>query len=802
MTAQPSDHSDKSSPATPSSPAQDIEATNYRDQPADVEATNYQAAAAPVDPQATNYTPQRTPPNGLSGQSRVARQLPCRFGGYELLEVIGRGGMGVVYRACQVTANRMVAVKTILAGQLISEDALERFRREATATAGMDHPGIVPVFEVGAIDGEHFYSMALIHGGSLQDRLKESPLPPRDAAQVVLHVAEAVQHAHDRGIIHRDLKPANILLASDEAGTTPKLTDFGLARTSESAMSVTGEAMGTPSYMPPEQAQGQKARTGTRSDVYGLGAVLYCALTGRPPFQSASMMETLRQVLNEDPVSPRRLNPGVPRDLETICLKCLSKEPEKRYRSAKEVAEELGRYLRGESIKARPPGPLERAVKWSRRRPALAALLVVTLLALLSLAVLSGNLVVKEQKARQEADKAKKAREFLVSIFELSDPNGQRGTMTARQILDDAEKRIPQEFGDQPELQTELMADIESVYAKIIANAPLAMILQVRGTVQLQPIRDPDRKPVAQTLLYSGDRLSLADDADVQVVVLRDLHKERLRGGTEVTIRRKGCEPTEAIRDRDESVMMTFVPLRKGTFYMGWDGEKNEGVKTEIKEDFEIAVHDVTQGQWQAIMGDNPSYCSRFGGGRNEVKNISDEELKLFPVECVSWNEAQEFIKKLNEKERRSGSVYRLPTEAEWEYACRGGATSKEECSHHFYFDKPTDDLSSEQANFNGQFPFGKAPRGKDLSRPSRIGAYPPNRLGLCDMHGNVWQWCADSCDGTNRVLRGGSWLDHGEISRAANRNTLTRVDRDLIIGFRLALGSSGGPEKKSKQKE
>jgi hypothetical protein len=388
MTGQPTDHPEASSPDEPS-PADDIDRTKYTDQRPDPDATNYKDFAGSTDPQATNYSPQGSAPDGAApegrgataGQGRTTRRLPCRFGGYDLLEMIGRGGMGIVYRARQVAANRMVAVKTILAGQLTSPDALERFRREATATAGMDHPGIVPVFEVGEVGGEHFYSMALIHGGSLQDRVKDSPLPPREGAEIVLRVAEAVQHVHDRGIIHRDLKPANILLASEErraatgdgaprecaAGTTPKLTDFGLARTTESAMSVSGEVMGTPSYMPPEQARGQRERVGPRSDVYSLGAVLYCALTGRPPFQASSLMETLRQVLDEDPVSPRLLNPGVPRNLETICLKCLAKESEKRYSSWTEVAEELDSYLRGESIKARPLGPLALAVKWSRQ---------------------------------------------------------------------------------------------------------------------------------------------------------------------------------------------------------------------------------------------------------------------------------------------------------------------------------------------------------------------------------------------------------------------------------------------------
>jgi formylglycine-generating enzyme required for sulfatase activity len=233
---------------------------------------------------------------------------------------------------------------------------------------------------------------------------------------------------------------------------------------------------------------------------------------------------------------------------------------------------------------------------------------------------------------------------------------------------------------------------------------------------------------------------------------------------------------------------MKFVPLAKGTFYMGWNGQQGSATKTEIKEDFEIAVHDVTQWQWQAVMGDNPSWFSRLGGGRNEVKNISDEELKLFPVERVSWNDAQEFIKKLNETERGRGFLYRLPTEAEWEYACRGGATSEKECSYHFYFDKSTNDLSSEQANFDGDFPFGHAPEGKDLGRPSRIGYYPPNKLGLCDMHGNVFQWCDDLYEARSsvRVLRAGGWRGAGRDCRASSRGRGAPTLRDNSAGFRL----------------
>jgi formylglycine-generating enzyme required for sulfatase activity len=281
----------------------------------------------------------------------------------------------------------------------------------------------------------------------------------------------------------------------------------------------------------------------------------------------------------------------------------------------------------------------------------------------------------------------------------------------------------------------------------------------------------------------------------VQLVFLSDLHKERLQACREATIGRKGCSPADAVRERAEDVLMTFVGLPKGTFYMGWGRanrddlmEITKGGRTEIKEDFEIAVHDVTQGQWEAIMGSNPSWFSRKGGGRGNVLDISDEELKLFPVEKVSWDDAQEFIKKLNEKYGGRGYLYRLPSEAEWEYACRGGATSLAECSHHFYFDRPTNDLSSRQANFNGDWPSGKGEKGPDLGRPTRVGSYPPNRLGLCDMHGNVWQWTSTTeGEFSFRVSRGGGWGDEGSACQAANRNRVARAAPINFIGLRLA---------------
>jgi eukaryotic-like serine/threonine-protein kinase len=249
-------------------------------------------------------------------------------------------------------------------------------------------------------------------------------------------------------------------------------------------------------------------------------------------------------------------------------------------------------------------------------------------------------------------------------------------------------------------------------------------------------------------------------------------------------------------KPKDGPLGMKFVALPKATFYMGYmgGGAGNAGKKTEIKADFEIAIHTVTQGQWQEVMGNNPSEFSRSGLEKDQVKDIKDEDLKHFPVESVSWDDAQEFLEKLNESEKKPGNgyVYRLPSEAEWEYACRGGATSEEECSYHFYFAKPTNDLSSMQANFDGTLPHGpvgKGAKGPYLERTTKVGSYAPNKLGLYDMHGNVWQWCEDltNPNASDRVLRGGGWRSIGAYCNAAERLSYGPSYRRNYLGFRLA---------------
>src|SRR6266404_4284238 len=325
----------------------------------------------------------KAPGSNVARYSKKKSNRPktfAAFGEYELLEEIGRGGQGVVFRARQKSLNRTVALKVIGLGQWATKAHLRRFRREAEAAACLDHPGIVPIYEVGERDGSCYFSMKFIEAGQLDEVVKRAPMSIRHAAELIAKVARTVHYAHEHGILHRDIKPGNILL--DQKGE-PNLTDFGLARLVETESTVTRtlEVLGTPSYMAPEQAAANNTQLTSATDVYGLGAVLYQLLTGHPPFAGGTTYETIKLLLETDPRQPRQLNPKIDRDLAIICLKCLEKDPQSRYPSALALAEDLERWLKHEPIQARRTGIFARGKNWVRRNPT-SALLAASLIAL------------------------------------------------------------------------------------------------------------------------------------------------------------------------------------------------------------------------------------------------------------------------------------------------------------------------------------------------------------------------------------------------------------------------------------
>jgi tetratricopeptide (TPR) repeat protein len=339
----------------------------------------------PSHPERERSTPKDGP---ITTPGRPQSETPTPLAdvaGYELLDVLGQGGMGIVYKARQIRLNRLVALKMIRAGADAGRRELARFRTEALAVAQIQHPNIVQIYEVGEHDGLPFFSLEYVDGGSLAKQLAATPQRPLQSARLVETLARAIHAAHQKGIIHRDLKPANVLVAADG---TPKVTDFGLAKRLDgnSGQTRSGVVMGTPSYMSPEQALGKNNEIGPAADIYALGVILYECLTGRPPFRGTTMWETLDQVRTQDPVPPGRLQPKVPRDLETICLKCLHKEPARRYATALDLARDLQRFLEGRPIQARPVSTWGRAYRWARRRPAQAGLV-----AAIGLAVLAGT---------------------------------------------------------------------------------------------------------------------------------------------------------------------------------------------------------------------------------------------------------------------------------------------------------------------------------------------------------------------------------------------------------------------------
>jgi tetratricopeptide (TPR) repeat protein/tRNA A-37 threonylcarbamoyl transferase component Bud32 len=458
------------------------------------------------------------------------------IGEYELLEEIGRGGMGVVFKARQKHLDRLVAVKVLRSGWLARAGELARFRTEAKTVAGLHHPNIVAVHEVGENDGQPYFSMDFVAGRTLEEIARGHPLQPARAARYVKQIAEAIHYAHEHGVLHRDLKPSNVLVDGDDR---PRITDFGLAKQLEgdASLTVTGQVLGSPNFMPPEQASPGRAEISTASDVYSLGGLLYQLLTGLPPFLSETITGTLRLVAENEPASPRLLVPTVPKDLETICLKCLQKEPRQRFATAQELAEDLGRFLRDEPIRARPAGTAEKLWRWCRRNRALAASAAIVAVLLLTVAIGSPIAVIRIHRERNtaaiEAKKSQQVADFLASMLKSVQPAVAQGrdTTLLREMLDQTARRLDTEFTNQPLVEAQLRL--------VVAESYLSLELGEAGATHARIAWNLHRKVLGETHpdtldaeLLLGEILENSDKwKDAQVLASEVLEHCRKRFG-------------------------------------------------------------------------------------------------------------------------------------------------------------------------------------------------------------------------------------------------------------------------------
>jgi serine/threonine protein kinase/Tfp pilus assembly protein PilF len=526
------------------------------------------------------------PGRGLDGKkaARSAKMLGD-FGDYELLEEIGRGGQGVVYRAHQKSLNRSVALKVIGLGPWTTEAHLKRFRREAEAAASLDHPCIVPIYEVGEREGSCYFSMKLVEGGQLDEVVRSEPMPIRQAAELIAKVARTVHYAHGHGILHRDIKPGNILL---DAKGEPHLTDFGLARLVETESTVTGtlELLGTPSYMAPEQAAGGTTKVSKATDVYGLGAVLYQLLTGHPPFAGGTTYETIKLLLDTEPRPPRLLNPKVDRDLSTICLKCLEKDPKRRYSSALALAEDLEHWLGHEPILARHTGIFVRGRKWVRRNPT-SALLVASLIAL---AAAMGWNVWKSELISRPATKS-----IAVLPFENLSPNPDYAY-----FADGIQEEILTRLGKIADLKVISRTSTQHYQSKPRNLAEIAKQLGVANILEgsVQKAADQVRVNV-QLINAQTDSHLWADTYDRKLTDIFGVESEIVTAIAE-TLRAKMTDSEKtAIAKRPTANTEAYERYLKGRFF--WNQRTGADLRTAIE-------------YFNQALGKDPSYALAYAG--------------------------------------------------------------------------------------------------------------------------------------------------------------------------------------------
>ena len=819
--------------------------------------------------------------------------LVGQFGRYRIIRALGKGAMGTVYLAEDTQLERRIALKTPHFTEDPTGEQMERFFREARAAGNLRHPNICPIHDFGQIDGKHYISMAYIEGRTLSAFIQpDKPQTERQILIVVRKLALALQEAHDHGIVHRDLKPANIMV--DKKGE-PIIMDFGLAqherRNDDIRLTQTGNILGTPAFMSPEQVEGEPDKIGASTDQYSLGVILYELLTGQLPFRG-SVIAVMGQILTAEPLRPSQLRSEMDQRVEAVCLKMMTKNPSQRFESLKAVADELAAILRSPASKAtsekQPVSSAPTSLVGDRIRADVGASQV--LKSLKRKAVTESDLASLEELARKcysrrdfeqviqiiERIPDAKRNAGLVALLEKSrDKTDEIAFLICeideadrlndgRTALKKAEGLLKIKPGHHRALKVQekysgygeggsarigildqfrrplndggwipwsvlafglavfgVMTGVMVIYlgrtAVVIDVQDPGVEVAVKGTALT--ITGPDQQSVKVvpgdqelTITCAGletttRRFSLkkGDKKTVTVSIINSQLVARLEN--EILPPTPGHEeqpsptasgktpllpPTSAHEAQATAALpptftnglgMEFVLVPKGKSWLGGGGGKVGDKEVVIAHDFYLGKYEVTEEEWEKVTGLTPSFFSRTGGHHDRVKDIADAELKRFPVENVKWEDAQAFLKRLNETEHDPGWVYRLPKEAEWEYACRGGPLSdKSESAYDFYFDKPTSQLFPEQANFGHQLENG---------RTCKVGSYKPNRLGLYDMHGNVVEWCDDvekTGDGASRhVIRGGSWGYGSGNCQAALRIVLPPAFWASDTGLRVA---------------
>ena len=654
------------------------------------------------------------------------------LGGYRILALIGKGAMGFVFKGLDVGLQRVIALKVMRPNIAATSNSRDRMLREARAAAALQCENVVTIYQVGEDRGIPFIAMEFLEGLTLEAwQNRQSKVVPLGAiCRVARDLLRGLAAAHEKGLVHRDIKPANLWV--DQKSGRVKILDFGLTKDTESEENLTidGSILGTPGYMSPEQASGKHADC--RSDLFSAGTVLYHLVTGSSPFQRQGLLPTLSAVINHDPVAIQSIRPEVPGELSDFIAQLISKSPEER-----------------------PENGQMALLRWAE----------------------------VEKSIRKVLDTRPRDSHLKAPQTEGLSETASRANRT--DILEAPESSITQKKSSSQN------APAKTRKLVFLKGTPLALLLA--GTISLIGIIGWIAfSKTNQTEIAETDLTRKQPGKETQTAPLPSEKKSENQSP-----KPKEMSPVEpdkktipsGIKEGQERFTNRFgiqmVIVKPGKFRLGGTGGTRLIREETVKNEFFVGVHEVTQGQWEKVTGENPSHFSKKGEGANTVKDIPDEDLAHFPVEMVSWNDAKAFVDRLNLLDPHPDWEYRLPTLIEWEYACRGGHLMNEgDDLMDYYGFKPSLTLAKNSANLIDT-----------TGRPKKVGSYVPNALGLYDMHGNVAEWCADLYVPKNkteipseRIIKGGSWASPPEHSRAGASFTTAQNASTWALGFRVIL--------------